>query len=61
MYPLLHGLEQKGLLVSRQKRIGRSYRKIYKATAVGRKALATAKQKVLELFGELFERRQKRV
>jgi DNA-binding PadR family transcriptional regulator len=61
MYPLLHGLEQKGLLVSRLEHKGRTYRKVYKATPAGRKALETAKHKVLELFGELFERWQKRV
>jgi DNA-binding PadR family transcriptional regulator len=30
-------------------------RRIYRITARGRKALAAAKEKVTELFGELFE------
>jgi len=58
MYPLLHSLEERGLLVSREKRDGNRYRKLYRATPAGRKALAAAKEKVRELFGELFEQRR---
>jgi PadR family transcriptional regulator PadR len=54
-YPLLHGLERKGYLRSLEKRDGKRRRRIYKATAAGRKALAAAKDKVRELFGELVE------
>jgi DNA-binding PadR family transcriptional regulator len=55
MYPLLHGLEKKGLL--RSVRTGRqpNSRLVYRATAAGRAALAVAKNKVRELFSELFE------
>jgi len=55
MYPLLHGLEKKGWL--RSARTGRrpNSRLVYRATAAGRTALAVAKDKVRELFGELFE------
>jgi len=60
MYPLLHSLEKRGFLVSKEKRKGKRYRKIYKATPTGRKALVTAKEKVQELFGELFERQYHR-
>jgi len=56
MYPLLHSLENRGLLVSREQLDGRRYRKVYRATPTGRKALVIAKEKVRELFGELFER-----
>ena len=56
MYPLLHSLEERGLLVSKEKREGKRYRKLYRATPAGRKAMVAAKQKVSELFGELFER-----
>jgi PadR family transcriptional regulator, regulatory protein PadR len=56
MYPLLHSLEERGLLVSREKQDGRRYRRLYRATPAGRKALVSAKEKVRELFGELFER-----
>ncbi len=55
LYPVLHGLEEKGYLRSRAQRIGRSSRRLYRATPAGRKALAAAKVKVRELFGELFE------
>ena len=55
LYPILHGMEKKGYLRSTIKRTGRSFRRVYAATARGRKALTAAKQKVRELFGELFE------
>jgi PadR family transcriptional regulator PadR len=55
LYPLLHGLEQKGYLRSRQERNGKSLRKVYRATALGRKALEASKAKVRELFRELVE------
>lgn len=55
LYPMLHGLEEKGLLRSSEKRMGRSVRRIYRATPAGRRALNAAKKKVRELFGELFE------
>lgn len=54
-YPLLHGLERKGYLRSSSTRDGRRMRRIYRATAAGRKALEAAKDKVRELFGELVE------
>jgi PadR family transcriptional regulator, regulatory protein PadR len=57
LYPILHGLENKGYLRSTEHRDGRSRRKVYKATTRGRKALEAAKSKVRELFGELIEDR----
>ena len=55
LYPVLHGLERRGYLSSREKRIGRSVRRLYRATPLGRRALEAARGKVQELFGELFE------
>jgi DNA-binding PadR family transcriptional regulator len=55
LYPLLHGLERKGYLRSSEERTGRQARRVYRATPRGRKALAAAREKVRELFGELFE------
>jgi PadR family transcriptional regulator PadR len=55
LYPLLHGLERKGLLRSVKQRIGGTERRVYRATRAGRAALSAAKAKVRELFGELFE------
>ena len=57
LYPILHGLEKKGYLRTRVKRNGKSLRKEYRATPLGRKALAAAKSKVRELFRELIEGR----
>ena len=55
MYPLLEGLERQGYLRSaRQLEAGR-VRRVYRATAKGRRALRQSKQRVKELFGELFE------
>ena len=59
LYPLLHGLERKGYLRSIEERNGRWSRKVYRATPLGRRALAAAKEKVRELFGELFEDTEK--
>jgi DNA-binding PadR family transcriptional regulator len=55
LYPLLHGLERKGYLRSSVKISGRQRRRVYRATAKGRKALEGAKEKVRELFAEIFE------
>ena len=55
IYPILHGLEAKGYLRSSELRAGKSSRRIYRATARGRRAIKSAKEKVRELFGELFE------
>jgi PadR family transcriptional regulator PadR len=55
MYPLLHGMERKGLLRSHERRDGSRTRRFYSATPVGRKALADAKLRLRELFAELFE------
>jgi PadR family transcriptional regulator, regulatory protein PadR len=55
LYPLLHSLENKGYLRSSEQLNGKSRRKIYRATPLGRKALTAAKNKVRELFHELME------
>ena len=55
LYPMLHGLEKKGYLLSHQERSGKQGRRMYEITPQGRKALTAAKIKVMELFGELFE------
>ena len=57
LYPMLHGLEKKGYLVSSSERSGRSQRRIYKITPAGWEVLTAAKIKVKELFGELFEKK----
>jgi DNA-binding PadR family transcriptional regulator len=53
IYPLLHGLEAKGYLESRQQRAGARIRRLYRATPAGRAALEAGKAKVRELFREV--------
>ncbi|HEU5017077.1 MAG TPA: PadR family transcriptional regulator [Pseudolabrys sp.] len=53
LYPMLHAMERKGYLRSRERRAGRSARRLYRATPLGRRALALAKEKVRELFSEI--------
>lgn len=55
LYPILHGLEQKGYLRSRVERDGKTSRRLYAATASGRCALKTSLARVRELYGELIE------
>ena len=57
LYPMLHGLERKGYLKSKVEGTGRRARRLYRATKKGREALALAKDRVRELFGELIEGR----
>jgi len=57
LYPMLHALERRGYLKSRKQRAGRGFRRVYRATPMGRKALRLARTRVRELFGELIEGR----
>ena len=59
LYPMLHGLERKGYLKSHKKRIGRTYRRFYRATPKGRKALAVVRDRLDELFNEV-QRKKRR-
>ena len=55
MYPMLHGLARKGYLKMRQEGPGKRARRVYTITPQGRTALADARVKVQELFGEFFD------
>jgi PadR family transcriptional regulator PadR len=55
LYPMLHGLARKGYLKVRQEGPSKRARRFYTTTAKGRAALADAKDRVKELFGELSE------
>lgn len=55
LYPMLHSMEDAGYLRSRRRTVDGKIRRNYLITARGRNALAAAKEKVRELFGELFE------
>lgn len=55
LYPMLHAMEEAGYLRSSPRLVAGKTRRNYVITARGRAALAAAKVKVTELFGELFE------
>lgn len=55
LYPMLHALERKGYLKSRKEQLGRTFRRVYRATALGREAHKLARVKVRELVGEMVE------
>jgi len=55
LYPVLHVLEENGLLHSEEHNLAGKIRRVYRATPAGQRALLAAKEKVRELFGELFE------
>ncbi|QAU22665.1 PadR family transcriptional regulator [Dyella sp. M7H15-1] len=60
LYPILHGLEKKGYLTSKQVQQGKIGRRVYEITPMGRRALEAAKKKVRELFGELFHEHKRK-
>ena len=51
LYPMLHGMEHRGYLVSRVERNGRSSRTLYRATEYGLQGLALARERMRELTG----------
>lgn len=55
IYPMLHALEKGGLLRSRVTQNKGRIQRVYSATPIGKRTLAEAKEKVQELFQELFE------
>jgi len=59
LYPILHGMEKRGLLRSETQEASGHYRRVYQITPKGKEALRGAKEKVRELFGELFESNRK--
>jgi DNA-binding PadR family transcriptional regulator len=61
LYPILHGMETRGYMRSREELIEGRYRRVYIAMPLGKRALAAAKVKVSELFGELFEDEPSRI
>jgi len=55
LYPLLHRLANRGYLKVREVRLGRTRRRLYRATRKGQKALAAVHDQVRELIRELDE------
>lgn len=56
LYPILHGLENAGLVRSRAEVVNGKMRKYYSATAKGRRALTAAREKIGELVSEVLEK-----
>lgn len=54
LYPILHRMEERGLLASQKELVAGKFRRVYRITEAGSVALREAKEKVRELFGELF-------
>ncbi|HUB32996.1 MAG TPA: PadR family transcriptional regulator [Bryobacteraceae bacterium] len=55
VYPLLHSMERRGWLQSKNGLVNGHRRKVYAATRAGRRALAKAREQVRELFEEMCE------
>ena len=55
LYPLLHGMEEHGWLRSKLQAGNGRARRVYSATAAGRRALGEAHEKVRELLREMDE------
>lgn len=55
IYPLLHSMERRGWLRADSQIVEGRKRRIYAATAVGRRALKLARWRVRELYEEMFE------
>jgi PadR family transcriptional regulator len=55
LYPMLSAMEREGYLKSKRQPAGRSFRRVYRATARGRSAYKIAKARVRELSRELIE------
>jgi DNA-binding PadR family transcriptional regulator len=53
LYPILHRMQAKGYLRSKQEVVERKVRRCYAITARGRQALAEATGKVRELYDEM--------
>ena len=60
LYPLLHSLEESGVLVSAQEVVGGKVRKYYRTTRAGDALLTELRAKIGELVGEVLEDRPPR-
>jgi PadR family transcriptional regulator PadR len=55
LYPMLNSMERTGYLKSKRQPVGRTFRRVYRATARGKRAYKVAKARVRELSQELIE------
>src|SRR3546814_11589585 len=53
LYPMLHAMEKKGYLVSREEQRGSVRRRFYRATDIGCRAFGLARETAREFFGVL--------
>lgn len=53
LYPMLHTLEKRGYLQSRKEPLGRTFRRLYSITPLGREALELGRERLRELFREV--------
>jgi PadR family transcriptional regulator, regulatory protein PadR len=62
LYPMLQAMEERGYLASREDQDGRlgRRRKVYIATAAGRRGPKVARERLRQLTGELDEKRRPR-
>ncbi|MDY7029536.1 MAG: PadR family transcriptional regulator [Spirochaetota bacterium] len=58
LYPIFHGLEKEGYLVSEKKNVGGKIRKYYTITTRGKKMLAESMAQIRELVDEVLEDRE---
>ena len=57
LYPILHGMEERGYLSSRSRVEKGKVRRLYRITPRGRKILRKSEMKIRELFQELLKER----
>ncbi|HEX5105438.1 MAG TPA: PadR family transcriptional regulator [Pirellulaceae bacterium] len=55
LYPVLHGLEESGFVKAKDEVVGGKRRKNFRTTARGRKLLAEAREKLVELASEIVD------
>jgi DNA-binding PadR family transcriptional regulator len=53
LYPMLHGLEEEGLLASEKRVVGGKVRKYYMLTDAGQEALEQGRERAIELLDEI--------
>src|ERR1019366_5310791 len=55
LYPMLHSMERRGFLTSATAPGAGARRRVYRSTALGRRALNEARAKLRELIGEVMD------
>jgi DNA-binding PadR family transcriptional regulator len=58
LYPMLHSLQEEGLLVCEKRVVEGKMRKYYSLTDAGERALDQGREKAIELLDEIWDRRK---